>query len=162
MTTLPLTLSPGPIHNRLRSRITGARPDRVVMSDNERGVRKVPPRDEMYALVYAVVRAVPHGSVATYGQIASMIGFPHHARMVGRALRALCEDDAVPWHRVVNASGAVSPRNRGDSHELQRLLLEAEGVTFDARGRVDVERLRWDPPEERGRRRQPTGRFRIR
>jgi methylated-DNA-protein-cysteine methyltransferase related protein len=105
--------------------------------------RTTPPRDQMYAMIYDAVRAVPRGRVVTYGQIASMLGFPRHARMVGRALRAL-GDESVPWHRVVNAGGDISPRTRGDSHELQRLLLEAEGVEFNRQGRIDLERVRWD------------------
>jgi methylated-DNA-protein-cysteine methyltransferase related protein len=107
----------------------------------------VPSRDAMFALVHAAVRRVPRGRVATYGQIASMIGFPRHARLVGRALRALPDASPVPWHRIVNARGEISRRTRGDSDELQRILLESEGVAFDASGRVELERVRWEAPE---------------
>jgi methylated-DNA-protein-cysteine methyltransferase related protein len=96
--------------------------------------------------IYAVVRRVPRGRVATYGQIADLAGLEGHARQVGYALHALPAKSRVPWHRVVNARGEVSARSSGDSHELQRHLLEAEGVAFDARGRIDLEIFRWKAP----------------
>ena len=85
---------------------------------------------------YQVVRKIPRGRVASYGQIAELAGFEGHARQVGYALHALPADSGVPWHRVVNAKGEISPRSAGDSHELQRMLLEAEGVRFDEKGRI--------------------------
>ena len=85
---------------------------------------------------YEQVRKVPRGRVASYGQIAELAGLEGHARQVGYALHALPADSGVPWHRVVNAKGEISPRSAGDSHELQRMLLEAEGVKFDAKGRI--------------------------
>jgi methylated-DNA-protein-cysteine methyltransferase-like protein len=88
--------------------------------------------------------------VATYGQIATMAGLDGHARQVGYALHALPERSDVPWHRVVNARGEISPRSAGDSHELQRMLLEAEGVKMDLRGRIDLERFRWKPRDQSG------------
>ncbi len=97
-----------------------------------------------YARIYAMVRKVPRGRVATYGQIASLAGLGGHARQVGYALAAL-EDDRVPWHRIVNARGEVSPRSWGDSHHLQRDLLEAEGVEFSETGRISLTRFRWKP-----------------
>jgi methylated-DNA-protein-cysteine methyltransferase-like protein len=90
--------------------------------------------------VYRLVAEVPLGRVATYGQIAALLGVPHGARAVGWALRALPEARAggVPWHRVVGAGGRISPRAAG-GHTLQRRRLRAEGVRFRA-GRVDLER----------------------
>jgi methylated-DNA-protein-cysteine methyltransferase-like protein len=85
---------------------------------------------------YEVVRNVPRGRVASYGQIAELAGLEGHARQVGYALHALPAESGVPWHRVVNARGEISPRSAGDSHELQRMLLESEGVKFDGKGRV--------------------------
>ena len=85
---------------------------------------------------YKEVRKVPRGKVASYGQIAELAGFEGHARQVGYALHALPANSGVPWHRVVNAKGEISPRTAGDSHELQRKLLEAEGVKFDEKGRI--------------------------
>jgi methylated-DNA-protein-cysteine methyltransferase related protein len=102
----------------------------------------VPARWEHDA-IYAAVQGIPVGVVATYGQIAELAGLPRRWRLVGRALGALPADSAVPWHRVVNAKGEISPRGTGDSEREQRLLLEDEGVTFDVRGRIDLARHRW-------------------
>ena len=96
-----------------------------------------------YAAIWSVVRRVPKGRVATYGQIAELAGLEGHARQVGYALHNLPERSDVPWHRVINARGEISPRSAGDSHELQRLLLEAEGIEFDAKGRMELKRYRW-------------------
>lgn len=96
-----------------------------------------------YELIWTAVRQVPRGKVATYGQIAELAGLEGHARQVGYALHNLPEANDVPWHRIVNARGEISARAAGDSHELQRMLLEAEGVTFDARGRIALARYRW-------------------
>jgi len=87
--------------------------------------------------IYRAVRNVPRGRVASYGQIAELAGLEGHARQVGYALHALPDGSGVPWHRIINAKGEISPRSAGDSHELQRMLLEAEGVKFDERGRVE-------------------------
>lgn len=97
-----------------------------------------------YELIWSVVRKVPRGRVATYGQIAELAGLEGHARQVGYALHNLPAKSNVPWHRVVNAKGEISARTGGDSHELQRHLLEAEGVVFDAKGRMDMKRYRWE------------------
>jgi methylated-DNA-protein-cysteine methyltransferase-like protein len=102
-----------------------------------------------YEKIWRAVRRIPAGRVATYGQIAELAGFDGHARQVGYALHHLPEASDVPWHRVINASGEVSARSSGDSHELQRMLLEGEGVTFDTKGRVDLERFRWKSPRPR-------------
>jgi methylated-DNA-protein-cysteine methyltransferase-like protein len=96
------------------------------------------------AQIWSVVRRIPRGKVATYGQIAELAGIEGHARQVGYALNALPEGSPVPWHRVVNSFGEISARSADDSHELQRMLLEAEGVEFDVRGRLDLRRFRWD------------------
>jgi methylated-DNA-protein-cysteine methyltransferase related protein len=96
-----------------------------------------------YELIWAVIRKIPRGRVATYGQIAELAGLEGHARQVGYALHNLPERSGVPWHRVINAKGEISPRSAGDSHELQRMLLEAEGVEIDLRGRIDLKLFRW-------------------
>jgi len=94
--------------------------------------------------ICAVIRRIPRGWVATYGQVATMAGMPRRARLVGRVLLHLGTSTNVPWHRVVNAKGEISfslSRNGGDI--LQRRLLEKEGIEFDANGRLDLERSRW-------------------
>lgn len=100
-----------------------------------------------YAQIYAVVRRIPEGRVATYGQIAGLAGIPRHARRVGYALAALKgrAEAEVPWHRVINAQGTVSARATPGAQELQRALLESEGVKFDIDGRLDLTRFQWRP-----------------
>ena len=93
-----------------------------------------------------MVGRIPHGMVATYGQIAALAGIPRGARQVGYAMHALPEGSDVPWQRVINARGEVSARSSAAGFEgYQTELLRAEGVVFDARGRVDLERFRWEP-----------------
>ena len=102
------------------------------------------PSDESAAAIYAVIRRIPKGWVATYGQVAALAGLPRRARLVGRVLQDLDPASDIPWHRVVNAKGEVSyspSRNGGDT--LQQRLLEQEGVQFDDRKRFDLERFRW-------------------
>ena len=94
-------------------------------------------------MIWKVVRRIPRGRVATYGQIAELAGLEGHARQVGYALHNLPDRSDVPWHRVINSRGEISPRSAGDSHELQRMLLESEGVVFDVRGRVELKRHQW-------------------
>ncbi len=96
-----------------------------------------------YELIWSVVKRIPRGRVATYGQIAELAGLEGHARQVGYALHNLSENASVPWHRVINAKGEISPRSAGDSHELQLMLLRAEGIGVDERGRIDLKRYRW-------------------
>lgn len=100
-----------------------------------------------YPRIYAIVRRIPRGRVATYGQIAAIEG-NSTARMVGYALAALsASNPAVPWQRVLNASGAVSERSAGGGTSRQRRALEAEGVVFDATGRIDFDASGWDGPD---------------
>lgn len=95
--------------------------------------------------IYAVVRRIPRGRVATYGQVAELAGLPGHARQVGYAMAALPAGTTVPWQRVINAAGMVSRRKMPGAELSQRQLLEKEGIEFDARGRVDLETVRWRP-----------------
>ena len=97
-----------------------------------------------YSRIYDVVRRVPRGRVATYGQIARLAGLPGHARQVGYALHALATERPVPWHRVINARGEVSRRSEPGSETFQRDLLEREGVHFED-GRVALSRYQWRP-----------------
>lgn len=99
-------------------------------------------------MIYEVVREIPRGRVATYGQVALLAGLPGHARLAGYAMFNLPTElvDAVPWHRVINAQGRISysESRRGNDHR-QRELLEAEGVAFDSRGRINLQIYGWKP-----------------
>ena len=99
-----------------------------------------------YERIYAVVARIPKGRVATYGQVARLANLPGQARQVGYALSALPDGSRIPWHRVINAAGRISPRAGGiDWGTLQRLRLRRERVVFDARGCIDLARFRWRP-----------------
>lgn len=101
--------------------------------------------------IYRVVRRIPKGRVATYGQVAELAGIPRAPRQVGYALHALPEGSDVPWQRVVNAQGACSPRSSVDGDRFQRAILESEGLVFGPNGRLDLERCRWKPQAPRRR-----------
>ena len=102
--------------------------------------------DDSFQKIYAVVKRIPEGRVATYGQVAALAGLPGRARLAGTALRETPDGLAIPWQRVINAGGKVSPRpGLGVEEGYQRHLLEEEGVVFSASGRVDLERFGWEP-----------------
>lgn len=102
----------------------------------------------MYERIYETVARIPPGRVATYGQVAKAAGLPNGARQVGYALAALGGRTDVPWQRVVNAKGEISQRADPSGHEdLQRRLLENEGVVFGRNGRIALDRYRWRPGE---------------
>ena len=93
-----------------------------------------------------MVEQIPHGRLATYGQIAELIGAWGCARQVGWALRRLPLPSAVPWHRVVNARGCIAmTASREGSDWMQRELLIAEGIPVDEAGRLPLSRYRWLP-----------------
>lgn len=100
------------------------------------------PARSSYERIYDAVRSIPRGRVAGYGEVARLAGLPNAARQVGYALHALRDPTEVPWHRVVNARGEISPRASGH-HLPQRRLLEREGVRFDTRGRIDLAAFGW-------------------
>ncbi|MFP2930313.1 MGMT family protein [Pyxidicoccus sp. 3LG] len=105
-----------------------------------------PARDERdyYERIYTVVEQVPHGQVATYGDIATIVGDGCDARVVGHALGALgARAEKVPWQRIINRTGGISLSGHG-----QRAKLEAEGVTFDERGHVRMDAHHWPGPSE--------------
>src|SRR5438105_2739562 len=112
---------------------------------SDKSVDQPPNRSNTYSRIYAVVKKIPAGNVATYGQVAALAGIPRHARQVGYALHSLREDAQVPWQRVVNAKGEVSMRAASENHLFQRILLEAEGIQFDGNGRINLERFQWNP-----------------
>lgn len=121
-----------------------------------------PDQQAYYEQVWQLVRQIPRGKVAAYGQIALMLPPPAGVefesykafgpRWVGGALAA-CPDD-VPWQRVINSQGKISPRPGGA--EKQRLLLEQEGVEFDAKDRVDLKKYGWKGLEDDVEPQQPT------
>jgi methylated-DNA-protein-cysteine methyltransferase related protein len=93
--------------------------------------------------VHRMVALIPPGRVASYGGVAAVMGQPRAARGVGQALRALADGSDVPWWRVVNRNGEISIRGFTHGPQLQRSLLEGEGVTFDRHGRIDWSRFGW-------------------
>jgi methylated-DNA-protein-cysteine methyltransferase-like protein len=96
----------------------------------------------VYDRIYRVIRRVPRGRVATYGQIAELAK-ASGPRQVGYALHALPDGHDLPWHRIINARGMVSLDSGIGGGSLQRALLEAERITFDTKGRVDLQRYQW-------------------
>ena len=96
----------------------------------------------VYEAVYAIVRQIPEGRVTSYGRIAAMVE-RCTARMVGYAMAALSPGSEVPWQRVINAQGKISPRSGGPGAIIQRQILEEEGVEFSQAGIVDFDRFGW-------------------
>ncbi len=95
--------------------------------------------------IHDVVRRIPRGRVATYGQVAELAGLPRQPRLVGYVMNALPPGTDLPWHRVVNAKGQVSPRKDGlGGDQIQAQLLTREGVRF-VDGTLDLKRYRWAP-----------------
>jgi len=104
---------------------------------------KIADSDGTHGRIHKVVSRIPKGRVATYGQIARLAGLGGQGRLVGYAMHALPAGTRVPWQRVVNAQGTISLP--GKSALRQRDLLEKEGVRFDVRGRIDLDRFLWQP-----------------
>lgn len=102
---------------------------------------------ELYQEIYRAVGLVPRGTVASYGQIARLIGKPRHARHVGFALAATPDSVKVPWHRIVSAKGEIRIQAKQGYDEYQRLLLEDEGVEFCVGGKIDMARFQWQGDE---------------
>ena len=104
-----------------------------------------PEAQSLFPRIYEVVKQVPWGQVTTYGAVAQIVGAGCDARLVGYAMAGV-NDPEVPWQRVINAKGTISPR-AGRGAELQRKRLEAEGVEFDERERIDLDRFGWRGPD---------------
>lgn len=103
-----------------------------------------PGGNDAAAAICAVIRRIPKGWVATYGQVAAMADLPRRARLVGHVLQHLDPATDIPWHRVVNAKGEVScTLSRNGNDAFQQRLLEKEGIEFDDRNRFNLERFRW-------------------
>lgn len=108
----------------------------------------MPRGQNLYFRIYNAVRKIPAGRVATYGQIAALIGSPRAARIVGWALRSLPPQSQVPWQRVINKAGMISIENMDASKELQAQLLRQEGVeVINRQGNffIDLHRYGWQP-----------------
>lgn len=97
-----------------------------------------------YDRVVAFIKRIPAGKVATYGQIAEYAGKPRAAREVAYILHSSSGKEDLPWQRVINSKGQISLRP-GHGYELQKRLLEDEGVVFDGEGRVDFDLFLWQP-----------------
>ena len=95
--------------------------------------------------VCRLVSLIPAGYVATYGQIAAYADSPKAARQVGMVLAGLSEATLIPWQRVINAQGAISPRGKPGAAEMQRILLEEEGISFRSDGTIDLRKHLWRP-----------------
>lgn len=94
--------------------------------------------------ILTIIKLIPAGRVATYGQIAKLAGLPKNARQVGSILKNVSDPD-VPWFRVVNSKGEISERGNGESQLVQRDVLDDEGVQFTRTGAVDLSRFLWEP-----------------
>jgi methylated-DNA-protein-cysteine methyltransferase-like protein len=95
--------------------------------------------------VFRLVRMIPRGHVMTYGQIAEILGEGYTPRTVGFVMHSA--NDKTPWHRVINAQGGCSTRGLVLPHDKQQRMLEAEGVTFNERGRCELQKHLWIPKE---------------
>jgi methylated-DNA-protein-cysteine methyltransferase-like protein len=124
--------------NRARAERDGA-----ASSANTRPLEETPAYRER---VYEIVRRIPKGRVMTYGQIAEILGEGYTPRTVGFVMHA-ADVENIPWHRVINSQGGCSTQHIILPHNRQQLMLEAEGVEFNARARCDLGRYRWTPEE---------------
>jgi methylated-DNA-protein-cysteine methyltransferase-like protein len=104
--------------------------------------------------VYDLVKKCPHGQIVSYGGVAALLGHPRAARGVGRALYELPDGSDVPWWRVVNRNGEISIKGVIGGPQLQRALLESEGVSFNERGRIDWRQFGWNGKTSRASRRK--------
>ena len=101
--------------------------------------------DPIYQKIYKIIAQIPKGKIAIYGQIAKLAGIPGRPRRVGYALRILPDDIDIPWHRVINAKGEISPRGEMGFAELQQNLLKKESIQFDSNGKISLVRFQWQP-----------------
>lgn len=99
---------------------------------------------EFHETVYTLVRNIPYGKVASYGQLAVLAGRPGAARAVGHAMR-VCSDPSVPCHRVVHQDGSTTAAFDTIERDTQRRLLESEGVVFSPNRKIPMDRFQWRP-----------------
>ncbi len=103
------------------------------------------PIPSLHERIYELVRQIPAGKVATYGQIARLAG-GCSARIVGYAMAGVPDGSNVPWQRVINSKGRVSPRGEGPGSLIQEQILREEGVQFDPTGKIDLAKFCWLGP----------------
>jgi methylated-DNA-protein-cysteine methyltransferase related protein len=128
----------------VRSAASGSRRRASKLASQSQASPAARPQPSTYDRIWAVVRRIPRGRVATYGQIATLAGLERQPRLAGYAMHALPHGSDVPWHRVVAAGGRIAVSELDGHAALQRALLESEGVVF--RGlRVDLDRSAWSP-----------------
>jgi methylated-DNA-protein-cysteine methyltransferase-like protein len=139
-----------PVGDRARRRAGEARQSRPLAPS--------PPRpgdrfEKVFEKIYKLVLRIPRGRVMTYGQIARLLEQRYSPRLVGWAMHATPKDARnIPWHRVINSRGGISTGRVILTHpDVQRLLLEAEGVVFDARGHCDLSVYQWSPRQRTAR-----------
>jgi methylated-DNA-protein-cysteine methyltransferase-like protein len=99
------------------------------------------------AEVIRLIKSIPRGKVATYGQIACLTGLYPSIRRVVWILHSCSKKEGLPWHRVVNRKGTISLKP-GAGYEKQKEMLKKEGIVFDERDRIDLERYLWEPDED--------------
>jgi methylated-DNA-protein-cysteine methyltransferase-like protein len=104
--------------------------------------------------VFRIVRSIPRGRVMTYGQIAEMLGEGYTPRTIGFVMHS--SNDKTPWHRVINAQGGCSTRGIVLPHDKQQRMLEAEGISFNERGRCELQTYLWIPAEPEPKRKART------
>lgn len=104
---------------------------------------------ELYQKIYEVVAKIPEGRVATYGQIAWLVGKPRAPRVIGYAMNRAPAELALPCHRVVNRLGEMAPLHAFGGQDFQRFMLEQEGVIFLENGCIDLEKSQWIPDLEK-------------
>jgi methylated-DNA-protein-cysteine methyltransferase related protein len=111
---------------------------------------KARPQDEpkYRELVYELVLRIPRGRVMSYGLVARVLGAGYDARAIGNVMHATPDDGrSIPWHRVINSQGGCSTAGMTLPPDLQQRLLEAEGIVFNDKGRCDIQKYLWMPPE---------------
>ena len=107
-----------------------------------------PPTKSFYRAAIRLVKKIPRGRVATYGQMAALAGNPRAARQIAWVLHTASDKHQLPWHRVINRLGGISlPRYGG--YEAQRALLVQERVKFDENERIDLQRYQWRPSKKK-------------
>ena len=94
-------------------------------------------------IIWQIVASIPEGKVATYGQVASLAGYPKHARLVGSTMKALPVDTDIPWHRVMNTKGMLSFPIGSEAFLRQKKRLEKEGVVFQ-NNKISLKSFQWN------------------